>query len=116
MYYVQIMFFAALRDVKHCVLYQIISCKYFVNFSLVFVIFFKSNSLTIQHNPFIMLCLRSTGMGSVINEQHYKETILQRNYRKMTIKWSFSYNFFVKNYGKKSWKPQHDHVISKSVL
>ena len=26
----------------------------------------------------------------------YKETILQRNYRKMTILWSFSYNFFVK--------------------
>ena len=31
----------------------------------------------------------------------YKGTILQRNYRKMTIKWSFSYNSFVKFHDKK---------------
>ena len=30
-----------------------------------------------------------------------KGTISQRNYRKMTILWSFSYNFFVKFHGKK---------------
>ena len=30
----------------------------------------------------------------------YKGTILQRNYRKMTIVWSFSYNSYVKFYGK----------------
>ena len=65
----------------------------------------------------------------VISELCYKGTILQRNYRKMTIKtilqrnyqkmtilWSFSYNFFVKFYGRKIWEPQHDHVISKSML
>ena len=36
----------------------------------------------------------------------------------MTIPWSFSYNSFVKFYGKK-WEPQgpqHGHVISKSVI
>ena len=30
----------------------------------------------------------------------YKGTTLQSNYRKMTMKWSFSYNFFVKLCGK----------------
>ena len=30
----------------------------------------------------------------------YKGTILQRNYRKITILWSFSYNSFVKFHGK----------------
>ena len=29
------------------------------------------------------------GMGCVIRESCYKGTILQRNYRKMTISWSF---------------------------
>ena len=40
-------------------------------------------------------------MNCVINEMCYEGTILQRNYRKMTIKWSFSYNSFVKFHGKK---------------
>ena len=31
-------------------------------------------------------------MDGVISESCYKGTILQRNYRKMTITWSFSYN------------------------
>ena len=35
-------------------------------------------------------------MVRVICELCYKETILQRNYRKMTIPWSFSNNSFVK--------------------
>ena len=30
-----------------------------------------------------------------------KEQCLQRNYRKLTISWSFSYNIFVKFHGKK---------------
>ena len=30
----------------------------------------------------------------------YKGTNLQRNYRKMTIIWSFSYKFFIKFHGK----------------
>ena len=34
----------------------------------------------------------------------------------MTISWSFSYNSFVKFHGKKIWEPQHDIVISKSML
>ena len=43
-------------------------------------------------------------------------TISQRNYRKMTILWSFSYNSLVKFHGKKFLKPQHDHVISIYVI
>ena len=54
----------------------------------------------IQCSPFIMLCLGSIGMDCVISES-YNWTILQRNYRKMTNLWSFSYNSFVKLYGKK---------------
>ena len=46
-----------------------------------------------------------------------KGTILQRNYRKMTILWSFSYNSFVITKSMvKIWEPQHDCVISESVL
>ena len=47
-------------------------------------------------------------MGHVISESCYKRTILQRNYTKMTILWSFSYNSFVKIHGKKNW----DHNIT----
>ena len=43
-------------------------------------------------------------------------TILQMNYRKMTITWSFSYNSVVKFHGKKDWEPQYDHIISESEL
>ena len=42
----------------------------------------------------------SIGMDHVIIEPYYKRTISQRNYRKMTISWSFSYNFFLKFHGK----------------
>ena len=55
-----------------------------------------------QCSPFIMLCLWSIGMKLVISESCYKETILQRNNRKMTIQWSFSYNSFLKFHGKKN--------------
>ena len=56
---------------------------------------------SVQCSPFIMIYLRSIGMDHVISELCYKGTILQRNYRKMTIPWSFSYNSFVKFHGKK---------------
>ena len=52
-------------------------------------------------------------MDGVISESCYKGTVLQRNYRNMTISWSFSYNYFVKFLGKIFWEPQHDRVISK---
>ena len=39
------------------------------------------------------------------SEPCYKRKMLQRSYRKMTIKWSFSYNSFVKFHGKKIWEP-----------
>ena len=55
-------------------------------------------------------------MDNVISELCYKGTILQRIYRKMTISLSFSYNSFVKVHGKKILEPQHDRVVSKSML
>ena len=55
----------------------------------------------IQCNSFITLCFGYIRINYVIGELCYKETILQRNYRKMTIVWSFSYNSFVKFHGKK---------------
>ena len=70
----------------------------------------------IQYSPFIMLYLGSIGMDCAISEPCYKGTILQRNYRKMTIKWSFSYNSFVKFHGTKICELQHDCVISNSVI
>ena len=70
----------------------------------------------LQCSFFITLCLVSIGMDCVISELYYKGTVLQRNSRKMTIAWSFSYNSFVKFHDKKIGEPQHDHVISKSVL
>ena len=39
-------------------------------------------------------------MDHVISERCYKVTILQRNYKKMTILWSFSYYSYVKFHGK----------------
>ena len=47
---------------------------------------------------FITLCLGS--IVRVISEPCYKWTILQKNYRKMTI---------VKFHGKKIWEPHHDY-------
>ena len=47
--------------------------------------------------PFITLYYWYTGMDRIISNPCYKAwTILQRNDRKMTILWSFSYNSFVK--------------------
>ena len=48
-------------------------------------------------------CLGSIGLDDVISELCYKATILQRNYRKMTILWSFSYNSFVSIHCEKSY-------------
>ena len=45
--------------------------------------------------------LGSIGTDCDIGESCYNGTILQRNYRKMTMKWSFSYNSFIKFHGKK---------------
>ena len=64
----------------------------------------------------VKLCLGSIGMNHAISELFYKETILQSNYRQMTILWSFAYNSFVKSHGKNKWEPQHGRVLSKSVI
>ena len=55
-------------------------------------------------------------MDHVKSQLCYKVTLLQWNYRKMTITWSFSYNSFVKFHGKKIWEPQYGPVISKYVF
>ena len=39
----------------------------------------------------------------VISDSCYKGTILQQNYSKMTIKWSFSFNSIVKFHGQNIW-------------
>ena len=54
----------------------------------------------LQCSLFITLCSGSIGMGCGLREPYDKGTVLQRNYRKMTMKWSFSYNSFVKFHGK----------------
>ena len=63
-------------------------------------------------SSFITLCLGSIGMNCVI----IIIIILQRNSRKMTISWSFSYNTFVKFYGKNILEPPHDRVINICVI
>ena len=51
--------------------------------------------LSLYNTPeVLMLCLGSIGIDCVISELCYKGTIFQRNYGKMTTKWSFSYNSF----------------------
>ena len=54
----------------------------------------------VQCSPFKTLYLGFIGMDRVISGSCYKGIILQRNYKKMTISWSFSYNPFVKIHGK----------------
>ena len=49
----------------------------------------------------LTLCLVSIEMDQVISELFYNGAIIQRNYRKMTILWSFSYYSFVKFHSKK---------------
>ena len=39
----------------------------------------------------VQFLYNAIGMDNVVNELYYKGTISQRNYRKMTISWSFSY-------------------------
>ena len=61
----------------------------------------RLKKLTIQCCPFLMLCLVSIGMVYFISESCYKgsilqRSVLQRNHRKMTMEWSFSYNSFCK--------------------
>ena len=68
----------------------------------------------VQCSPFIAYVCGLCGMDCVISESCYKEKILQRKYRKMTISSSFTYDSFVKLHGKK-WQPR-DCVISKSLI
>ena len=53
--------------------------------------------------------------GGKRNGQCYKGTVLQRNYRTMTISWSFHFpihfNSFVKFHGKNICEPQHDYYV-----
>ena len=62
---------------------------------------FPESLLEIQCSPFITLYLGSIGRDHILCKLCYTGTILQKNYRKMTIPWSFSYNSFVKFHGKK---------------
>ena len=64
-------------------------------------------NLTLKICVYLNLCL----LTYLLTLLCYKETILQRNYRKMT---SF-YISFVKFYFKKIWEP-HDGIITISVL
>ena len=43
-------------------------------------------------------------------------SVVKRQFFKMTILWSFSYNSFVKFHGEKNCESQYDHVVSKAVL
>ena len=68
---------------------------------------------SIQHiqcksSIFIMLFLGSIRMENIISEACLKRIILQRNYRKMTIKMAIFQEFFAKFHGKKNWEPEHD--------
>ena len=67
--------------------------------------FFFRNEEKLQCSPIIMLDLGSIGMASVISKSFCKGTILQRNYRKMTTSWSYSYISFVKLHGKNILEP-----------
>ena len=58
----------------------------------------------------------SIRMDHVKSESFYKGGILQRTYRKMTILWSFSYNFFVKFHGKKIVHVIMGCVINRTAL
>ena len=71
--------------------------------------------LTLAKTDYSSICLAS--YYKLIKD--YKSKILQRNYRKMTIK--FTYNSFVKLHGKKIWEPQNDcymkiHVKTRCVI
>ena len=63
----------------------------------VIVVFPDHTHLLFLPVPFNIMLYR---MDHDINESCYKVTILERSWRKMTILWSFSYNSFVKFYGK----------------
>ena len=72
----------------------------------------KKNMLS-KLDPLWQNCLDPGMIGTdpVISETCYKGTILQRN-----IKWSFSYNSFVKFHGKKVWAPQPVYYIQICVV
>ena len=60
-----------------------------------------------KFSPLIMLYLESIGMDHDISELYHKgrilQRILQRNYREMTISWSFSYNSLKNSVVKINW-------------
>ena len=62
-----------------------------------------------------MQYLGSIGMDSFISELCYKGKILQRNYRKMTSSWSFSYNSIVIFHDKNIWEPQRVTVLYQNL-
>ena len=100
---------------KHCLL------TFFIVFALNQIMEEPISLLRVKHvqfSSFIMLSLGPIIMNQVINELCYKGTILQRNYRKMTISWSWSFscNFFVKFYCKKFGSHNMDCFISNSML
>ena len=78
---------------------------------------FHKHILSIQCSPVMMLCLGSKGLDSVMSDSCYKEAVLQKNYRKKTMKWLwlFSYNSFVKGalawYGKLTWESAHAWIL-----
>ena len=63
---------------------------------------------TLQFIYNIMFDVHRNGpCNTVIHELCYKGTILNSNYKKMTI----SYNSFVKFHGEKNWEPQHERYM-----
>ena len=50
-------------------------------------------------------------MDHVISESYHKGTILQRTYRKITMKWSISYSSFIKFHGEKKLGSHNRNVL-----
>ena len=71
--------------------------------------------MMLQCGPFCNIMLGVHRNGMYHSESCYKGTILQRNYRKMTIMVIFLY-LLGKISWQKNWEPQHDCFISKYVL
>ena len=74
--------------------------------------------IDLMYSPFITLSLGLIVMDLVTSELCYKETVLQRNYVKTAISWSFSHNSFVKSLADYMVlrEPQHGCDIAKFVL
>ena len=66
-----------------------LSCISAVDLTFHSLFYFGSEHYTLQSLYNAVFWVHKNGL-------YYKGSILQRNYRKMTILWSFPYNFFVK--------------------